>query len=467
MINFLVVETFTAAPLNMVSGITDLELVVQGGKTILYSATRAGGGVLALEVGASLSLLDQEYVAPGTSLPVEATIETVTINGATHLIVTGANQAGVSAYGISGTGALNAPVQLSGSLSGAISAQVVMQVGATTYFYAARMNESTIYTYSVAANGTMTLVGSRVLDTAHPGVDIGAMIPVTVAGQRFLVSLSLDADVVRAFAVGANGTLGAMTSMGVPQGLGIADPSAVRVVEMAGVTYLIVASTISSSISVVGLQANGAMFVTDHVIDTLDTRFQSTQAVATAQIGDRAFVIAGGGDDGLLVMTLMPDGRLVTCGQILGGPSLPIDNISALTARVVGGVIELFIATEGTGITRLQIDPGTLAPIQTGTLSAATLTGTAHSDMIIGGDGAEQILGEADDDILADGGGADTIFGGAGADLFVLGSDGEIDRIADYQFGIDRIDLSAWGPIHSLAALTITATLTGATITYG
>ncbi len=466
-VNFLVKETFTAAPLNMVSGICDLELVLQGGKTLLYTATRAGGGVLALDVGTTMTLLDQETISPGLVLPAEATIETVTINGVTHLIVTGANQAGVNAFAITGTGALNAPLQLPGSLSGAITAQAVLQIGGATYFYAARMGESTIYTYAVAANGTMTLQGTKVLDGAHPGVDIGTMIPVTVGGQRFLVSLSLEADVVRAFPVGANGALGNATAVGAPQGLGINDPSAVEVVQMGGTTFLIVGSTNSSSISVIGLAADGTMFVTDHVIDTLDTRFQGVQAVAVAQVGDRVFVIAGGGDDGLTVMTLMPDGRLLTCGQLLGDIGVPIDNITALAAQVVGGVIELFIATEGTGITRVQIDPGTLAPIQTGTLSAATLTGTTGEDMILGGDGAEQILGGLGNDILTDGGGCDTLFGGAGADVFVLGSDGEVDRIADYQFGIDRIDISAWGPIYSLAALTITATLTGATITYG
>ena len=45
-----VVETFTAAPLNLVSGISDMELVVRGGNLVLYTATRAGGGVLALDV---------------------------------------------------------------------------------------------------------------------------------------------------------------------------------------------------------------------------------------------------------------------------------------------------------------------------------------------------------------------------------------------------------------------------------
>ena len=71
-VNFLVKETFTAAPLNMVSGICDLELVLQGGKTLLYTATRAGGGVLALDVGTTMTLLDQETISPGLVLPAAA-----------------------------------------------------------------------------------------------------------------------------------------------------------------------------------------------------------------------------------------------------------------------------------------------------------------------------------------------------------------------------------------------------------
>jgi Ca2+-binding RTX toxin-like protein len=267
--------------------------------------------------------------------------------------------------------------------------------------------------------------------------------------------------------VTANGTLGNPQMIGAPQGLGIADPSDVKVVEMVGVTYLVVASASSSSISVIGLAANGSLSVADHVIDTLDTRFQGVQALATAQIGDRVFVIAGGGDDGLTVMQLTPEGRLLVCGQMLQELGLALDNITAMTARVIDGHIELFVTGEGSGITRLQIDPGTLTPIRTGGDDAAMLTGTAGADMIIGGDGAEIALGDLGADILRDGGGCDTLFGGAGADTFVLVADGALDRIADFQLGTDRIDISAWGPIHSLLALTITATATGAVIGWG
>ncbi|MFO1201061.1 MAG: hypothetical protein U1E58_00280 [Tabrizicola sp.] len=467
MINFQVVETFTAAPLNMVSGISDLELVEQGNRVLLYTATRAGGGVMALDIGGAMTLVDQESITPGLALPAEAEIERITINATSHLIVTGANLGGVRAYSVAGDGSLGATLQLPGSLAGAIAAQSVVQVGSATYFYCARSGESTIYTYSVAANGTMTLVGTRVLDGAHTGVDISSLTPVTVGGNRYLVSLSLEADVVRAFPVGANGALGLPTMIGAPQGLGIADPSAVKVVEMAGTSFLIVASAGSSSVSVIALGANGSMSVTDHVADTLDTRFQGVQALATAQIGDRVFVIAGGGDEGLTVMALTPDGRLLPCGQMLNAPGLALDNITAMTARVVNGVIDLFVSGEGTGITRLQIDPGALSPIQTGNGDAATLTGNAASDMILGGDGDEQILGDGGSDYLGDGGGRDTLFGGAGADIFVLSRDGTHDVIADYQLGLDRLDLSAWGPIYSLAALSITATATGALISYG
>ena len=467
MISFQVLETFTAAPLNMVSGICDLELVVQDGKVLLYSATRAGGGVLALDVSSGMELVDQESLTPGLALPAEAVLETVTINGVSHLIVTGANQSGVQAYGIAADGALISPLQIPGSLAGAIAAQGVMQVGGVTYFYAARAGESTIHTYAVADGGAMTLVGSRMLDGPHTGVDIAALTPVTVGGRQFLISLSLEADVVRAFPVGPNGTLGTPQMLGAPQGLGIADPSAVEVVEMAGTTFLVVASAGSSSVSVIAIGADGGLRVTDHVIDTLDTRFQGAQALATAEVGDRVFVIAGGGDPGLTVMMLTPEGQLLNCGQLLQGAGMALDNITAMTARVVDGKIELFVTGEGTGITRVIIDPGTLTPIQTGGADPGTLTGTAGADMILGGDGAELVQGNSGADVLGDGAGSDTLFGGAGADTFVLSADGEADTIGDFQLGIDRIDLSGWGPIHSLAALTITATATGALITWG
>jgi Ca2+-binding RTX toxin-like protein len=465
--SFRVVETFTAAPLNLVSGINDMELVEQGGRLMLYTATRGGGGLMALEVGAALTLVDHESIASGVTLPAPARIELLAVDGTQRLVVTGTNTSGVQTYGLEPVGTLSGPLQLSGGLSGAVSAQAVVEVGGTTYLYFARAGESTIHAYQVGATGALTPAGNRVLDAASSGIDITSLSSVTLAGQTFLVSLSLAADVIRTFPLGPTGAIGLPQSLGAPQGLGIADPSAVRVIEMAGTTFMIVASAGSSSLSVIEVSSGGGMRVADHVIDTLDTRFAGVQALATVTEGDRAFVIAAGSDGGVELMTLTPDGRLLLVGSQLHFPGLALDNVSAMTARMEGGRIELFVAGEGVGITRIEIDIGPLAPMRRAGPEDAALIGTAAGDFLVGMEGDELISGGDGADILADGAGQDTLMGGAGADVFILAADGEADLIGDFQLGTDRIDLSTWGRIHAIEALEIATTATGARITYG
>ncbi|MCU0829390.1 MAG: hypothetical protein MUE52_18885, partial [Tabrizicola sp.] len=466
MYSFQVVETFTAAPLNMISGISDMQLVQRGGNLMLYTATRAGGGVLALDVDANVTLVDQEMTAPGITLPAPAQLDLVTVNGTPQLLVSGANLAGPRGYSLEGTGSLGSAVQLTGGLTGTVAAQTVVTIGGQTYLYQARSGESTLYAYSLAPNGTVTFLGSRVLDGAHSGIDISALTTVSVGGTTYLVSLSLEADVIRTFAIGPTGALGAMQMLGAPQGLGISDPSAVEAVTMAGVTYLVVGSVGSSSISVVEVGTDGAMRVADHVVDTLDTRFAGVQAIETISHAGRVFVIAGGADGGLNLMTMLPDGRLVLVASQLQLPGLALDNITAITARMDGNRIDIFVAGEGTGITRLSVDLGPMGAIQFAGPDDSSLTGISGSDMLLGGDGNDLIEGGSGSDLLVDGSGGDTLSGGAGADLFVMTRDGSHDVIVDFQLGIDRIDLSAWGPIHSLSVLTITATPTGALIQY-
>ncbi len=231
---FQVMETFTAAPSNLISGISDLELVMHAGELRLYTATRAGGGVVAFDIDAGMTVVDQELTAPGSTLPAAARLEVMSVNGAAHLVVTGGNTGGVQAHALGADGALTGMLQLPGSLTGALSAQSVVQSGGQTYFYAARMGESAIHAYVVGANGAMTLVGTRVIDTPRSGVDIPSLTTVRVGGVDYLVSLSLNSDAVSAFPIGPGGVLGTPKVMGMSQGLGIANPSAVEVVVAGG-----------------------------------------------------------------------------------------------------------------------------------------------------------------------------------------------------------------------------------------
>lgn len=76
------------------------------------------------------------------------------------------------------------------------------------------------------------------------------------------------------------------------------------------------------------------------------------------------------------------------------------------------------------------------------------LEGGNADDRLIGGDGDDRLDGGDGDDILRGDRGRDVYFGGAGADIFVfadpdpVGPGDERSVIADFETGVDRIDLS-------------------------
>ena len=83
-----------------------------------------------------------------------------------------------------------------------------------------------------------------------------------------------------------------------------------------------------------------------------------------------------------------------------------------------------------------------------GSAGADTLLGGGGANDLQGKDGADTLFGRDGADTLNGGAGGDTLVGGAGADHFVFSAAGDStvaapDLIADFQQGIDRIDLSA------------------------
>lgn len=72
------------------------------------------------------------------------------------------------------------------------------------------------------------------------------------------------------------------------------------------------------------------------------------------------------------------------------------------------------------------------------------------NDLLWGGAGDDILYGGAGDDELYGGSGINDLYGGSGRDWFymsprTLGGDFSDDLIRDFEFGLDRIDVSAWG----------------------
>lgn len=107
---------------------------------------------------------------------------------------------------------------------------------------------------------------------------------------------------------------------------------------------------------------------------------------------------------------------------------------------VVSG--DLTILTDPSG--DLSADDLTAASFVFDDLADTTVTGTVDAD---------RLIGRASDEVFDGLGGDDRYTGNGGSDVFVLGA-GDLDRIEDFEIGIDTIDLSGWGT-QSLGELSL------------
>ncbi len=458
MVEFQVVGTFSDAPLHFVSGITDLDLVAISGGYRLYTTTRAGGGMMAFNLtSTAMTVLDQLSISAGYGVPAYGQLDQMTIAGQSAVLVMGASGARLSGLSVAANGSFGAAVQVPGTVAGSIASQTSLALGGQTFVYVNKMGNGDLLGYRMLPDGSAVEVEDLAARGDYQGVDVRAMTSAVVGGVTYLLALSTSSEGLRSFRVQADGGLVAVSSLGAAGGLGISAPSAIETVQLGARTFALVAAAGSSSISVIEVTAAGRLTLSDHIIDTLDTRFQGVQAMTSVTMNDRVLIFAGGGDQGISLLTLLPDGKLLLLDQQLAMQGLKIDNITALAASVSGGKVDLYIAGEGAGIIRLRVDPGPLAaPIMGGTANNV-LNGGASNDVASGLAGADSLYGGAGDDILMDGTGTDELYGGAGADIFVMAADGESDTIRDFQIGIDRIDLTSWGRIYSLDALTLKA----------
>lgn len=338
---------------------------------------------------------------------------------------------------------------------------LAVESGGQTYVYLADTNDEGLSAYRVKADGSLALVSYRDDQNNTYATGITSLASATVGTNTYVIAASAEEDGLTSYRINADGSLNVVAKIGADDLLPINDPQAIEMVEMAGTQYVIVASSGSSSLTVLELQSNGQLVPVDHVMDDLTTRFATASVLESFTYGDRAYVLAGGGDDGLSLFTVLPDGRLLLLETIADTAATSLSNITDIAVRVVGDEVQLFVVSgsEG-GMSQFTITPGPLGDLIEG--GSATLNGTAQNDILGGGFADNTINGGKGDDILIDGAGADIMTGGAGADVFVLSVDGETDTILDFKLGQDRLDLSAYGMLYSVDDIEITTTSDGA-----
>ena len=240
----------------------------------------------------------------------------------------------------------------------------------------------------------------------------------------------------------------------------------IEAVSVDGRSFFILAGQASSSLTVIEALPDGGLAVRDHVLDNLLTRFGNPSALAGISTGDRAVILAAGGDDGLSCFELLPDGRLLHRETLEDTPTRALSNLDAVVALIGPSGLQVLAAGSETDLQQL------LFALPQGALLKASgaggaLSGGAADDILLGSDRADILLGADGRDILSDGGGIDDLYGGDGADVFVMCSDGTPDRILDFDYGTDMIDLSHWSMLRSIDQLTLSPRNDGFEIVYG
>ena len=168
-------------------------------------------------------------------------------------------------------------------------------------------------------------------------------------------------------------------------------------------------------------------------------------------------LFGGGGDDVLYGR----GGNDVLVGQ--GGDDVLVGGSGA--DRLIGnqGTDRAAYWTANAGVTVDLATPANNTGDAAGDVfvSIEDLQGSNHADNLSGNGQANWLIGMNGDDTLNGRGGADVLTGGGGADVFVFADAGTTDRVTDFEFGIDRLDISAWGAA-SFADLSVLETADGA-----
>lgn len=418
--------------------------------TFLYSTTGKNGGVVGYRIDESgaLSVHTTVIFPENMTLSVDDRL-VITDDGNGPMLAVGTNQRGIMGFALDGDGRIGARDNIDWSQA----AEVASSIGNGVLKAWATMSDRPLDLFDIDMAG-------RQFVSLQSAVVNGREFVLTVCDVENRVSSYLrDPD---------NGQLTALDSLGAAEGLGINAPTAMEVVQLGSASFVVLAAAGTSSLTVMRLGADGSMRPTDHVLDTGATRFASVQAMTTVTVGDHAFVIAGGGDHGLTLFTLLPDGTLLALDTLADSALTALHNVSALNAVVVGDVLHVFAGSQrDSGVNHFTLSLDQLGQRLSGTAGqASVITGTARDDILIAMADGDTLIGGDGNDILVAGPGATTMRGGSGADIFVMRQGSGPTRILDFEAGIDRLDLSDWPMLRGEGQLTFTTTANGARIEY-
>ena len=358
----------------------------------LYSASGAGGGLLVRDAG--LALKETKSYGPSSGLDAPRFLVKTEIGGQEMLLAPGRYGTRIEAWKLGADGELGERLELTlaGADPQALLALETVQVAGQGYIVTASRQSAGLEVWQ--ADGKTLRAQPQDVLTQAPGTGaVSAIESVTLAGETRVLALSSSQNSLYSYALGGDGRLDDMARLDLQDGLFLDTPTRLELVELAGQSYALIGASGNGAIGVVALEAGGNMRVTDLVGDDLQTRFSGVTVLESVTVGGQVYVVAGGGDDGLSLMTLLPGGRLLHLETLADDLDMTLSNPAALSLVADATGIDIFVAGgwpegeegQGDGVTRLRADLGVIGTVQRPVTAAQTLTGGVGRDQIHGG----------------------------------------------------------------------------------
>ncbi len=449
-------------------GLSDVKFVSVEGSWVIVAASEAEGALTTFgfdNIGVTGVLDTQSYSSTsGTRLVWDLTV--IEMNGDTVVLPATRYENNTEFYKVNTSGQLGNGIDPSGL--GQLSLNTAVTIGADTYVYTAGANGAGLVGYSV--NSTLNF--SQVTSVNDTGAlylgDISALTTATVGGVTYLFAASAYDTGIHSYTIGANGALTLADTVTPGDFSGFWRVQDMVSMEVGGVDYVVMASAGTSSLTVYSISTGGALYETDHVIDSLETRFQEASVLETFEFEGRSYVIAAGSDDGISVFELQSNGILREHASLADTYDTTLQNVTGISAEVIDGAVQILVSSGSDhGFTQITLDMTYLDTAISGTANNDQLVGSASADQILGLDGNDHLEGLDGDDILIDGAGTDHMTGGAGRDTFVFVEDSWTDVIMDFETGLDTIDLSQFSGVDDINDLNIYMSCFGVNIDIG
>ncbi len=470
MVSLLSAAVFGGAAPGSAPAFVDLDVISLNGQSVLMALSGLGGRfeTWSIQSMAQATLLSSVPLGQNLSYLTRGQLEVMTVGSQTVALPFGYANTSSAALSISSRGTVGGPNTLATGNAPPPDLRFTACADGSNgpLLYGATGTVGQIAAYRAEANGGFSLIGQTNVPVGA-GSAVSAMSTVGSGADALLICASSGArNSLHVYSIGTSGSLSLRASASDITGVSLSYVSALSAFTIpGGGTFVLAAGTATSSISVFRLEG-GALLPLDHVLDSRDTRFAGITTLETVVVDGRVYILAAGGDDGITLLTMLPDGTLLHLATFEDTTALTLDSGGAGALLVQGRILSAFVSGgAGEGITRLDFD---LGPVGVQTVGGAgIIAGTSGADLLVAGAGTTELSGGAGDDILASAGRAVTLRGGAGRDTFVLQPVEGAIYLADFDPVNDRIDLTRFPMMRNLGQADITATPHGARLVIG